>query len=105
MGITPHSTVKNFRPWSGNRTLRAYFDILLPGFDFIIQDWMLHETANGSRWVSPQALPQIDANGTIRKINGKKAYKQHILWESPGARERFTADILAQIDALTDGMR
>lgn len=90
----PTPRVLNVRRVTDHSTIKARFDIQTV-CGLVIRDWMLLEGAKGP-WVSPQGIPQIDAEGRHRVLGGKRQYTQTVTFS-----DDFKAAVLAQLAAVS----
>ena len=69
------------------------------GRSLIINDVMIL-SANGKAWASAPGKPQIGKDGMVLKDDrGKTRYSSVLEWEDKAARERFSAVVIAAVEA------
>jgi hypothetical protein len=85
--------IKHWRPYankSKEKTLQGFFTAVLPS-GMVINDLMLHEKSDGSRWIGLPSREYTNQQGT-------KQYMAYIEFDSKEARQRFQEQILEALD-------
>lgn len=78
-------------------SLRGFAKIRV-GKTLILHDVAVH-TANGRRWASPAAKPQIDKDGAVlRDDRGKMKYVPIVEWGTREASDAFSAGVIAAVE-------
>jgi hypothetical protein len=80
-------------------TRLGFFDLTLLPAAITIRDCVLHECGD-KRWVTMPCKAQIDAEGQLRKVDGKTQYPPVIEVRGDEARSTFQAAALAAVDQL-----
>ena len=87
-------TVTDFRPRRSN-TLRGFATVNIGERKLTLHDVLIHQHANGKRWVGLPAKPVIDSGGVAkRKADGKIDYAPLFSFDSPAVRDAFSSAVI-----------
>jgi hypothetical protein len=86
-----------FKPFKNPAgTMLGWLNLYLPS-GLVINDAKLMVGPQGKRWVALLAVPQVHADGSPRLVDGKKAWRQIVEFQSDAARAKFQALVLAEL--------
>jgi hypothetical protein len=89
-----HVQFKPFKNPGG--TMLGWLNLRLPS-GLVINDAKLMIGPQGKRWVALPAVPQTHADGSPRLVDGKKAWRQIVEFQSKQVREKFETQILNEL--------
>jgi hypothetical protein len=88
-----------FRPFKNVAgTMLGWLRLEFPS-GLIVNDAKLMIGRDGRRWVALPAAPQVHADGSLRVIDGKKAWRPIVEFQSKAVRERFETQVLGALRA------